>query len=185
MLAVRVRSLPSGLVGLASGSGSFAHTAMSHDWLCPASGKYTRCNDFRLHMYILLLSTAVLPALHAQDTMAPKKDDAPKEEKKEEIKTDVKILKCDMSEEMTNDVVEITKSVWGKHKLHKDVATAIKAAFDEKHPPADNKATSGVWHCIVGSDFACSVTHETHFSCYWSCNNVKLLIWKSKDSPFD
>ena len=76
--------------------------------------------------------------------MAPKKDE-PKEEKKvEPIKTDVKILKCDMSEEMTNDVVEITKAVWGKHKLHKDVATAIKAAFDEKHPPADNKATSGV-----------------------------------------
>ena len=118
--------------------------------------------------------------------MAPKKG-ADTEEKApvEEIKKDVKILKCDMSEEMTNDVIEITKGVWGKHKLHKDVATAIKAAFDEKHPPADNKATSGVWHCIVGSDFACSVTHETHFSCYWSCNNVKLLIWKSKDSPFD
>jgi len=36
----------------------------------------------------------------------------------------------------------------------------------------DNKATSGVYHCIVGTNFACSVTHETHFSCYLSCDNV-------------
>ena len=54
-----------------------------------------------------------------------------------------------------------------------------------KYPPVDNKATSGVYHCIVGSDFAVSVTHETRASCYWSCDNVKLLLYKSKDSPFD
>ena len=118
--------------------------------------------------------------------MAPKAGkEEPVEKKPEIVAPTVKILKCDMSEEMTKDVEEITISVWGKHKLHKDLATAIKGAFDLKHPPTDNKATSGVWHCIVGSDFACSVTHETHFSCYWSANNVKLLLWKSKDSPFD
>ena len=97
----------------------------------------------------------------------------------------IEILKTDMSEDMAADVIEITKTVFGKQKLHKDLATAFKAAFDLKHPPADNKATSGVWHCIAGSDFACSVTHETHYACYWSVNNVKMLIWKSKDSPFD
>ena len=97
----------------------------------------------------------------------------------------IEILKTDMSEDMVSDLKEVTGALHGKHKLHKDLASAIKGAFDKKHPPADNKATSGVWHCIVGSDFACSVTHETHFSCYWSCNNVKMLIWKSKDSPFD
>ena len=96
----------------------------------------------------------------------------------------VNILKTDMSEEMVTDIHEVTKAVINKHKLHKDLASAVKAAFDVKHPPADNKATSGVWHCVVGSDFAVSVTHETHFSCYWSCNNVKFLLWKSKDSPF-
>ena len=97
----------------------------------------------------------------------------------------IEILKTDMDEHMVADISVVTKEVWGKHKLHKDLATAIKAGFDLKHPPADNKATSGVWHCIVGSDFACSVTHETHFACYWSCNNIKCLLWKSKDSPFD
>jgi len=107
------------------------------------------------------------------------------EKKKESGEFNIAILKSDMSEDMIKDIEESTKQVFGKHKLHKDLATAIKAQFDQKHPPADNKATSGVWHCIVGSDFACSVTHETHFACYWSCNNVKLLLWKSKDSPFD
>lgn len=58
-------------------------------------------------------------------------------------------------------------------------------AWDIKYPPADNKATSGVYHCVVGSNFACSVTHETHFSSFWQCDNVKLLLYKSKDSPFD
>ena len=103
---------------------------------------------------------------------------------------EIQILKTDMNEDMVKDIMSITADVFGKDggkekKLHKDIATAIKEAFDKKYPPVDNKATSGVYHCIVGSDFACSVTHETHYSCYWSCGNVKVLLWKSKDSPFD
>jgi len=97
------------------------------------------------------------------------------------------ILKSDMNEDMIADIKKITQTVFEKKeiKLHKDVATAVKAAFDAKYPPTDNKATSGVYHCIVGTDFAVSVTHETHFACFWSCDNVKLLLYKSKDSPFD
>ena len=98
---------------------------------------------------------------------------------------EVKILKTDMLEDMKDDIILVTRELINKHKMHKDLAAAIKAAFDVKHPPADNKATSGVWHCVVGSSFAVSLTHETHFSCYWECQNIKLLLWKSKDSPFD
>jgi len=104
---------------------------------------------------------------------------APKTEHK------IEILKSDMNEEMIAEIIKITGTAFDKNKLHKDVATAVKQAFDLKYPPVDNKATSGVYHCIVGSDFAVSVTHETHFSCFWSCDNVKLLLYKSKDSPFD
>ena len=87
-------------------------------------------------------------------------------------------LKVEQVTKQLNKIIDVVKVVdevisSGKHKLHKDVASAVKASFDKLHPPADNKATSGVWHCIVGNDFACSVTHETHFSCYWSCNNTK------------
>mmetsp|Transcript_45132 Transcript_45132/g.94071 ORF Transcript_45132/g.94071 Transcript_45132/m.94071 type:complete len:104 (+) Transcript_45132:213-524(+) len=97
----------------------------------------------------------------------------------------IKIIKTDMSEEMIADLKAITNEVFGQNKVHKDIATAIKAGFDAKYPPTDNKATSGVYHCIAGTNFACSVTHETHCSCFWECDNVKLLLFKSKDSPFD
>lgn len=113
------------------------------------------------------------------------KDDEKDKKKEEKPPVSVKIVKTDMSEEMQEDIVKVTQEVIGKHKLHKDLATAIKGEFDKRHPPADNKATSGVWHCIVGQDFAVSVTHETHFACFWEAANVKILLWKSKDSPFD
>ena len=58
----------------------------------------------------------------------------------------------------------------------------VKQAFDLKYPPVDNKATSGVYHCIVGTNFACSVTHETHFSCYLTCDNVG-LAWSRAALP--
>ena len=95
----------------------------------------------------------------------------------------VQILKTDMNEDMVADIETTTKELWGKHKLHKDLASSIKAAFDLKHPPADNKATSGVWHCIVGSDFACSVTHETHFACYWQVRRVLRASQRRRPPP--
>ena len=98
---------------------------------------------------------------------------------------DIKMLKTDMEESKVAFLKALTEEAFKKSPVPKDVAALIKEKFQAEYPPADNKATSGVWHCIVGSDFACSVTHETHFACYWSCNNVKMLIWKSKDSPFD
>ena len=106
----------------------------------------------------------------------------------------VKVIKTDMEETLLNDLIEIVAEVFTKEKskatgnkdiVYKDIATAVKQAFDAKYPPVDKKATSGVYHCIVGTNFACSVTHETHFSCYLSCDNVSLLLYKSKDSPFD
>lgn len=106
----------------------------------------------------------------------------------------VKIIKTDMSEEYIAKLKELVAAVFDKHKekatgnkdiIYKDIATSLKQGFDEAFPPADNKATSGVYHCIVGTNFACSVTHETHYACYLSCDNVSMLIYKSKDSPFD
>mmetsp|Transcript_58251 Transcript_58251/g.96184 ORF Transcript_58251/g.96184 Transcript_58251/m.96184 type:complete len:108 (-) Transcript_58251:191-514(-) len=105
------------------------------------------------------------------------------EDKKTEHK--ITILKTDMPEEMITDLIAITNTVFDKHKVNKDIATHIKQAFDEKYPPTDNKATSGVYHCVAGTNFACSVTHETHCATYWQCDNVKMLLFKSKDSPFD
>ena len=99
----------------------------------------------------------------------------------------LKVLKSDMDETMLAEGVEIANKVFaeGKDKLPKDLATAMKQAVDAKYPPVDNKATNGVYHVIVGSNFACSVTHETHFSCFLQYETLRVLVWKSKDSPFD
>ena len=106
----------------------------------------------------------------------------------------VTVTKTDMAEEMLDKLKTIVGEVFDKAKekvtgnkdvIYKDIATGIKQAFDTAYPAQDNKATSGVYHCIVGTNFACSVTHETHFSCFMSCDNVQILLYKSKDSPFD
>ena len=118
--------------------------------------------------------------------MAPKKkEETEPEPVVEEVPLKIEILKTDMEEAMVEDIKKVTEKCFGKHKLFKDLASAVKSEFDALHPPADNKATSGVWHCIAGMDFAVSVTSETHYACYWSCNSTKFLLWKSKDSPFD
>ena len=46
---------------------------------------------------------------------------------------------------LLHDPLEWGASARGlRHKLYKDLASAIKAAFDERHPPQDNLATTGV-----------------------------------------
>eukprot|EP00967_Tisochrysis_lutea_P154393 scaffold306506_cov30-Tisochrysis_lutea.AAC.1 len=99
---------------------------------------------------------------------------------------ELKVVSTDMSEEMVADLKATVLDVLSKGvKAHKDIASAVKAQYDIKHPPPDNKATSGVFHCIVGTNFACSVTHETHFACLMKAGNLNILIFRSKDSPFD
>ena len=97
----------------------------------------------------------------------------------------IKILKSDHSEDMQEDIKGITRQFYKTGMPHKDLASAIKCEWDRVHPPTDNKATSGVYHCIAGTNFAVCITHETRCATYWSCDNVKLLLFKSKDSPFD
>ena len=97
---------------------------------------------------------------------------------------DIKMLKTDMPESMVTFLKALTEEAFKKSPVPKDVAAHVKAKFEAEYPPADNKATSGVYHCVAGTNFACSVTAETGCSAYWSCNGVHMLLYKSKDSPF-
>ena len=98
----------------------------------------------------------------------------------------IKILKSDHTEDQQAFIEKITAEVFSPSMPYKDLASGIKAAWDKEYGnsyPA--QATQGVYHCIAGTNFAVSVTHETYCASYWSCNNVKILLFKSKDSPFD
>jgi ubiquitin-protein ligase len=67
---------------------------------------------------------------------------------REEIK--ISVEHSDMTEEMQEQLKEMVRDAFMKHTVYKDLATHVKQVFDAKYPPPDNKATSGVYHCVVG-----------------------------------
>merc|ERR1711998_12399 len=87
------------------------------------------------------------------------------------------------SEEMQADVKAVVKEAFLKHTVYKDVATCIKQEFDKKYPAPDNKVTNGVYHCVVGTNFAVSVTYETHFSATCSATTSKCCCTSPRTHP--
>ena len=52
-------------------------------------------------------------------------------------------------------VFEAAQAAILDNKIDKDVATTLKKKFDT------HDTFGGTWHCIVGKNFGCSITHET------------------------
>eukprot|EP01043_Picozoa_sp_COSAG02_P017801 COSAG02_NODE_816_length_16859_cov_15.645764_7_plen_152_part_00 len=54
---------------------------------------------------------------------------------------------------------------------------------------ATGKATTGVFHCVCGRSFAAACTYETHYSMWFNvqCPDavISVLLWRSKDNPYD
>lgn len=71
------------------------------------------------------------------------------------------------------------------YKKYKEIAGHIKNEMDKKHSDHDNKATEGVFHCIVGKSFAASVSHDCHDYVHLKVGLVHVILFKSRDSPFD
>eukprot|EP00243_Klebsormidium_subtile_P010269 TRINITY_DN5439_c0_g2_i1.p2 TRINITY_DN5439_c0_g2~~TRINITY_DN5439_c0_g2_i1.p2 ORF type:complete len:131 (-),score=43.97 TRINITY_DN5439_c0_g2_i1:70-462(-) len=96
----------------------------------------------------------------------------------------IQIVTSTMAREFEKSATEIAASAFDYYKQPKDVATYIKKEFDKRYP-SDGKATSGVYHCIVGRNFAASVSYETRFFLHFRVGQENVIIFKSKDSPFD
>lgn len=88
------------------------------------------------------------------------------------------------AESVTHLTPPCVRQAFDYYKQPKDVATYIKKEFDKRYP-SDGKATSGVYHCIVGRNFAASVSYETRFFLHFRVGQENVIIFKSKDSPFD
>ena len=71
-----------------------------------------------------------------------------------------------------------------KHTQYKDVAQHIKREYDKRYP-SSGKATDGVYHAVVGKHFGASFSHETAFYIHLKIDLHNVIIFKSKDSPFD
>jgi len=52
-----------------------------------------------------------------------------------------------------------------------DIATQVKKKCDE--------GLSGTWHCVVGRNFGCSITHDTKFVMFLQVDLLHVLIFKS------
>jgi len=55
----------------------------------------------------------------------------------------------------------------------KDVSTYVKKKCDEE--------LGGTWHCIVGRNFGCSITHDTKFVVFFQVDLMHVLLFKSLD----
>lgn len=74
----------------------------------------------------------------------------------EEVRADVRkveVLDSDMTSEFETSATEICLQAVAKSKHLKDIAFHIKHSYDKKYP-GSGKATEGVYHCIVGTNFA-------------------------------
>jgi dynein light chain LC8-type len=97
---------------------------------------------------------------------------------------DVSIVLSFMNDEHEKAAIEEACLAFDKHTQYKDVAQHIKKGYDFRYP-SSGKATDGVYHAVVGKNFGASFSHETHQYIHLKVDTQDVIIFKSKDSPFD
>lgn len=80
------------------------------------------------------------------------------------------LLKSDFTDEMKIRAYDLAFESLEKFVVEKDMADYIKQVFD-----SDFEET---WQCIVGKDFAVSLTHESENFLFFSIENTYFLIFK-------
>ncbi|GAX82956.1 hypothetical protein CEUSTIGMA_g10383.t1 [Chlamydomonas eustigma] len=94
-----------------------------------------------------------------------------------------KIITSYMPENFEQDAINICIVAVDKYKNLKDVAFYIKHQYDKKYP-GSGKAAEGVYHCAVGKSFASAVSHETRQMIHLKIDTLHVILWKSKEAPF-
>lgn len=84
-------------------------------------------------------------------------DHAEEVAQEEVIKVDV--VDGHMTSEFEQSALEICMEAVKKFKHLKDIAFHVKHSYDKKYP-GSGKATEGVYHCIVGKNFASKFLDE-------------------------
>ncbi len=107
----------------------------------------------------------------------------------------VKIHTADIPEEKTEKVVAKLNEAMDKFQIEKvrrivlcvcfcnffilpfldlpvqDMATFVKKKCDEEF--------GGTWHCVVGRNFGCSITHDTKYVLFFQIDQMHVLLFKS------
>ena len=96
-------------------------------------------------------------------------------DEEEEVILPTKVVTADMPDAMREVAIETSRKAMNEYSIDKDIATAVKKKFDE-HPEY-----MGTWHCIVGKNFGCPITHETQYSIFFIIGGTHFLLFKSME----
>ena len=97
------------------------------------------------------------------------------DEEEEQVIPEAVVVTSDMPDAMKEAAIATAREAMGEYSIDKDIATAIKKKFDE------HAEYMGTWHCIVGRNFGCSITHETDYSMFYKVGGTSILLFKSME----
>jgi dynein light chain LC8-type len=80
------------------------------------------------------------------------------------------LVKNDINEEMKSRAYDLAFRSLEKYSVEKDMADYIQSKFDEEFLPS--------WQCVVGKDFAVSLSHESENFLFFSIENTYFLLFK-------
>ena len=94
-----------------------------------------------------------------------KKEKAPTFPQPDEVRV------AEMPEEMLQAAFQTAHAAMEEEKIEKDMATKVKQHFDSTF--------GGTWHCIIGRNFGCSLTHDTRNLVFFKYGDRNVLLFKS------
>ena len=85
----------------------------------------------------------------------------------------VKIHRSDVPDDVSGKIIASLNEALDKFQIEKDMATHVKRKCDE--------VFGGTWHCIVGRNFGCSITHHTKYVLFFQVDLMHVMCFKSLD----
>lgn len=83
------------------------------------------------------------------------------------------VLHADLPSDMVNAAVSATETALAAHKVEKDAAQAVKKAMEGYY--------GGLWHCVVGTSFGLSVSHENNSLLLFRVGKTHVLLFQTFD----
>jgi dynein light chain LC8-type len=83
----------------------------------------------------------------------------------------VKLFKSDVPEAQYIEILKFLNTAMDKTSIEKDIATSVKKNCDTQ--------LTGTWHCVVGRNFGCSITHDTKYVLFLQLDQANVLLFKS------
>ncbi|KAL9398759.1 hypothetical protein Peur_007720 [Populus x canadensis] len=82
------------------------------------------------------------------------------------------LRETDMPEQMQSHAMELAYQALDLHEVSdcQSIAHYIKQKFDDAYGPA--------WHCVVGKDFGCCITHLSGSFIFFRVEMMEFLIFK-------